>query len=94
MLEKKITIKGLNPAELFGVRNKKLKYIKSFFPKLKVITRGNILTISGDEEVMSEFEKKFDLILRHFHKYNSLTSPLPYIQIVSDNKIEYILIIN
>lgn len=73
MLEKKITIKGLNPAELFGVRNKKLKYIKSFFPKLKVITRGNILTISGDEEVMSEFEKKFDLILRHFHKYNSLT---------------------
>lgn len=73
MLEKKITIKGLNPAELFGVRNKKLKYIKSFFPKLKVIARGNILTISGDEEVMSEFEKKFDLILRHFHKFNELS---------------------
>jgi len=73
LLEKKIAIKGLNPAELFGVRNKKLKYIKSFFPKLKVVARGNILTIAGDQEVMEEFEKKFDLILRHFHKFNSLT---------------------
>ncbi|MBL1280977.1 MAG: PhoH family protein [Fluviicola sp.] len=73
MLEKKIEIKGLNPAELFGVRNKKLKYIKSFFPKLKVVARGNIVTIAGDQEVMDEFEKKFDLILRHFHKFNALT---------------------
>jgi len=73
LLEKKIEIKGLNPAELFGVRNKKLKYIKSFFPKLKVVARGNIVTIAGDQEVMDEFEKKFDLILRHFHKFNALT---------------------
>mgnify|MGYP003639071071 CR=1 FL=1 len=73
MLEKKIAIKGLNPAELFGVRNKKLKYIKSFFPKLKVVARGNIVTIAGDQDVMDEFENKFDLILRHFHKFNALT---------------------
>ncbi len=73
MLEKKIVIKGVNPAELFGVRNAKLKYIKSFFPKLKIIARGNIITIAGDEEVMEEFEKKFDLILRHYHKFNRLT---------------------
>ncbi len=73
MLEKKIVIKGVNPAELFGVRNAKLKYIKSFFPKLKVVARGNVVTIAGDEEVMDEFEKKFDLILRHYHKFNRLT---------------------
>ncbi len=73
LLEKKIAIKGVNPAELFGVRNVKLKYIKSFFPKLKVIARGNIVTIAGDEEVMEEFQRKFDLILRHFHKFNRLT---------------------
>lgn len=73
MLEKKIEIKGINPAELFGVNNAKLKHIKSFFPKLKVVARGNVVTIAGDEEVMDEFERKFDLILRHFHKYNKLT---------------------
>lgn len=73
MLENNIEIKGINPVELFGVNNEKLKYIKSFFPKLKIVARGNIVTITGDVEVMNEFEKKFDLLLRHFHKFNSLT---------------------
>ena len=73
MLENNIEIKGVNPAELFGVNNEKLKYIKSFFPTLKIVARGNIVTIAGNEEVMQEFERKFDLLLRHFHKFNSLT---------------------
>lgn len=73
MLEKKIEIKGINPVELFGVNNKKLKHIKSFFPKLKIVARGNILTVAGEEEVMTVFEQKMDLIQSHFHKYNELT---------------------
>lgn len=73
MQEKTIEIKGINPVELFGVNNSKLKYIKSFFPKLQVIARGNIITITGDEELMEEFERKFNLIIQHFHKYNSVT---------------------
>lgn len=73
MLEKKIEIEGINPAELFGVNNKKLKHINGFFPKLKVVARGNSLTLVGDAEVMNEFEKKFALLLAHFHKYNILT---------------------
>lgn len=73
MLENKIEIKGINPAELFGVNNVKLKYIRSFFPKLKIAARGNIVTVTGDEEMIQEFGKKFDLILRHFNKFNNLT---------------------
>ncbi len=73
MHERKIEIKKINPVELFGVNNSLFKHIKSFFPKLKISSRGNELTITGDEEVMDEFERKFDLIVQHFHKYNSLT---------------------
>lgn len=73
MQEKKIEIKGINPVELFGVNNTKLKHIKSFFPKLQINARDTILTIAGEEELMDEFERKFELILRHFHKYNSVT---------------------
>lgn len=73
MLERRIEINGINPVELFGVNNVKLKHIKSFFPKLKVVARGNVLTIAGDEEVMDEFEIKFNLIIEHFNKYNNLT---------------------
>ncbi len=59
--------------ELLGVNNAKLKYIKGFFPKMKITARGNVLTVAGDEEVLDEFEKKFNLIIDHFLKYNSLT---------------------
>ena len=73
MLEKKIEIKGISPAELFGSNNTKLKHIKSFFPKLRITARGNVITYAGDELVMTEFEKKFDLIIRHYNKFNNLT---------------------
>lgn len=73
MLEKKIEITGVNIAELFGVNNANLKHIRSFFPKLKVNSRGNELTLIGEEEVIEQFEKKFELILAHFNEYNSLS---------------------
>lgn len=73
MLERRIEIQGINPVELFGVNNAKLKHIKSFFPKIKLVARGNELTISGDEEVLDEFERKFDLLVQHYHQYNQLS---------------------
>ena len=73
MSEKKIEITGLAVAELFGVNNANLKHIRSFFPKLKINARGNELTINGDPETIEEFERKFELILAHFHQNNILT---------------------
>ncbi len=73
MQEISIEIKGVNPVELFGVNNSKLKHIKSFYPKLKVVARGNVLTVSGDSEEVHDFEKKFHLIIDFFIKYNSLS---------------------
>ncbi len=73
MHEKTIEISGINPVELFGVNNANLKHMKSFFPKLKVVARGNLITIVGDDEVMDEFERKFELVVQHFHKFNTVT---------------------
>ena len=71
--QRQISIEGLNPAEIYGINNANLKHIKSFFPKLKVIARGNELTLAGDDEVMDEFERKFALVLQHYQTYNSLS---------------------
>ncbi|MFM7636818.1 MAG: PhoH family protein [Crocinitomicaceae bacterium] len=68
-----IEIQGINPAELFGVNDANFKHLKSFYPKLKVTARGHIVSISGDDEVMDEFERKFNLIIQHFNQFNSLT---------------------
>lgn len=71
--QRHINIEGLNPAEIYGINNVNLKHIKSYFPKLKVIARGNELNIAGDDEVMDEFERKFALFVQHYHSYNILT---------------------
>jgi len=68
-----IEIQGINPAELFGVNDVNFRHLKTLFPKLKVTARGHLVSISGDEELMDEFERKFNLILQHFHKYNSIS---------------------
>ena len=68
-----IEISGLNPAEIFGVNDANLRHIKTFFPKLKITARGNMISLNGDEEVMDEFERKFNLLVQHYHKFNHLT---------------------
>ena len=74
MSEKVLEIKSINPLDLYGANNKKLTFIKQFFPKLKIVARGNQLKIIGEEEVMQQFQLKFDLMLQHFNKYQRLTS--------------------
>ncbi len=63
MLEKLITVENVNPQFLFGVNNRNINFIKSRFPKLKIIARGNELKLIGDQEEMLSFSKKFDKLL-------------------------------
>ena len=68
-----IELVGINPAEFFGVNDANLRYLKTFFPKLKIIARGNTILLNGDDEVMDEFERKFELFVAHFNKFNFLS---------------------
>lgn len=70
---RKILIEHANPVDFFGVNNSNLKYIKSFYPKLKITSRGNTLSIAGEEDVIDLFEKKIQLLLKHLNKYDSLS---------------------
>lgn len=71
--EKKIEIKGLNPVEVLGINNLNLKRLAAFFPKLKVTARGNEMTVIGEGALIQLFEEKFNLIVQHYHKYNTVS---------------------
>jgi len=71
--ERVLSIDSVDPRELFGVNNKKLQFITSHFPKLKIIARGNMIKAIGDEEQLDQFEQKVDLFISHLLKYNRLT---------------------
>lgn len=72
MFEKLIHLEGIDPLEFFGVNNAKMNLIKSFFPKLVVVYRGNDLIVKGDDEEIHRFENKFHLILDHYNQFNVL----------------------
>ena len=89
MIEKNLELNSINPLDIYGVNNKKLDFIIKFYPKLKIISRGNELKVLGEEEVIEQFEKKFNLILKHFSKYQRLTtSNIERIMLEDDSILE------
>lgn len=73
MSEKIIKIDEIPPVELYGVNDGKLDLIKRYFPKLKIVARGDSMKITGDEEEITNFEDKLNLMFSHFHKYGDLS---------------------
>ena len=73
MQERKIEISDVNPIDLFGVNNVKLKQIKRYFSDLKLVARGNTLSVSGDSALIDMFESKLLQLMKHIEKYGGLT---------------------
>ncbi len=73
MNEKTIQLEDINPVELYGSHNVKLDLIKKYFPKLKIIARGDTLKVMGEEEIIASFENKLSLMMNHLNRYNQLT---------------------
>ena len=71
--EKVIDLSSVDQNELFGVRENKLKLIRSFFPKLKIVVRGDFIRLIGDDKTINSFKACFHLVLTHLERYNSLS---------------------
>ena len=62
----------VSPQLFFGERESNIKAIKSYFPKLKIIARGNQMRVFGEEFLLKEFEKKIQQLVSYALKYNRL----------------------
>jgi phosphate starvation-inducible PhoH-like protein len=68
-----ILLAEVNPTVFYGgSKSKNIAILKRYFPKLKIVARGDIVTAYGEEEVLEEFEKQMDRLMMHYDKYNSL----------------------
>ena len=76
-----IELSDISPKEFFGHHNVNVELIKSYFPKLKIVARGNKIKVYGNEDRLEEFDKRFAMIMDYFVKYNNL----------DENSIERIL---
>ncbi len=67
-----IELTDISPQEFFGRQNENIELLKKYFPKLKIVARGNKIKVYGDEELLEEFDRRFDEITGQFAKYNKL----------------------
>ncbi|ETN96292.1 phosphate starvation-inducible protein PhoH [Zhouia amylolytica] len=67
-----IELTEISPKGFFGTQNANIELLKKYFPKLKIVARGNKIITYGDEEMLEEFDKRMDMLVTHFGKYNKL----------------------
>ncbi|MEM9681058.1 MAG: PhoH family protein [Bacteroidota bacterium] len=67
-----LELEEISPKEFFGAQNVNIELLKTYFPKLKIVARGNKIKAYGDEDLLEEFDLRMTMLMTHFGKYNRL----------------------
>ncbi len=84
-----VELEEITPKEFFGAHNSNIELLKTYFPKLKIVARGNKIKAFGDEEMLEEFDKRLMMLIDHFGKYNTLDENAMERVLSSNNKEDY-----
>jgi len=84
-----IELEEITPKEFFGPQNKYIELLKRYFPKLKIVARGNKITAFGDEELLEEFDKRMEMLFSHFGKFNTLNENSIERVLTSESEADY-----
>lgn len=71
-MEEFIKIERVDPLLVYGVNNQKLKIIKSNFPKIKIVARGNEMKIIGNDSDIGDFKRKLNNVFTYIESYGSI----------------------
>jgi len=82
--ELNLELTDISPREFFGRQNENINLLKKHFPKLKIVARGSKVKVYGDDQMLEEFDRRFQMLTDHFSKYNKL----------DENVIERVLLSN
>ncbi|MCD8292353.1 MAG: PhoH family protein [Prevotellaceae bacterium] len=72
MIEKLIVLEEIDPVAFYGVNNTNMQLIKALYPKLRVVARGNVIKVLGEEEEICAFEENIVKLERYCAEYNLL----------------------
>ena len=72
-MEKHIVLEDIDPIMFYGVGNCHLQMVKSLFPKLRIMARGNVLRVLGDEEEIAKIEEDVESMRKHLLTHNTIS---------------------
>jgi phosphate starvation-inducible protein PhoH and related proteins len=70
MTEVIIFLEDIDPVVLFGTNNVLLDKIRTLFPKIKIIARGNEIKCLGEEEELAFLADRLNDLIDYYRKYN------------------------
>ena len=76
MNEIKIDLKEVDSQNFFGEQNSNITKLRSYFPEIKIVARGNSLKAYGEELILREFSKRADMLITHYGKFNILNDEI------------------
>ncbi|MGY8965673.1 MAG: PhoH family protein [Flavobacteriales bacterium] len=76
MNEIKIDLTEVNPRDFFGNQNSNIAKLRTYFPKIKIVARGNSLKVFGEPHILIEFETRISMLIEHFIKFNKLNDEI------------------
>jgi phosphate starvation-inducible PhoH-like protein len=85
--ELKIELNEVDPQDFFGQQNIHIDKLRDYFPKLKIVARGTNIIAFGEEPILKEFQKRVDMMITHFGKFNKLNEDIIE-RVIMSNKPE------
>lgn len=73
MIERIYILESVDPVLFYGVNNVNIQLIKTLFPKLRIVARGNVMKVIGDEGESELFLKKIREIEKYCEEFNTLS---------------------
>ena len=74
MAEQILQIENVDPKELHGPNDKYLELVKSMFPKLKIIARGDFVKVIGDDDEIEYFANRYETLMVQLERFGKLTA--------------------
>ena len=72
MVEKVINLDDIELVGFLGIENKNIQEIETAFPKTKIISRGNKISIKGNKDQLLEVEKIIRSLVIHYEKFGKI----------------------
>jgi len=68
-----IELGPINPIDIYGVNDTRLRKLENKFPTIKLVARGNTLKAMGADDALKMLQDLFAKLLQHHNKYNKIT---------------------
>ena len=72
MAEKKIELFEIDPIDIFGVNDRLINRLANYYPKLKVVPRGNTISLKGTAKDIAGFQSNIESLITKRRKKRSL----------------------